>query len=814
MDRQWADFKNYFLECSQLLYQIFFQPYTLRRRLRDIHPSLDITVNPFLLRDEFADNPDLERYAEQTWWLTAVVPLLAVLFVAPIYSLFSGTIFNFLPSGLFLLGWWVGIWLARGDSGKWSQRINMLFYVYFAIIILFSVGSRVAPDLVAIIAKPFAPIASLLPSLRSLIPFAVGVAFGVAVGVAFGVALGVALGVAGGVMGGVAAGVAVGVAAGVAAGVALGVALGVAFGVAVGVAFGVTVGVTVGVAAGVAVGVAVVLGVLRVYFWLPEFIWLVLVYYTADRRDISQNLRYLPPYFDQLIHLPLPFMSELIAEAHQQNPLAARSTIDYLTNFTNQQATAARAMLMIAVGTLDRCQTSSDIAASGSQLDWIPRDDETFGSAFLEMQSISQSVNAAYQATSPYRRLELIEKPLTDLQNLRNNLAFQRSAKFAPIFGPIAERWQNILHDSRLTLTESAQKSPEIPNRYISGNPLNPDNSKGRFKGREDLFRAIEDISLSENPPVWMLYGHRRTGKTSALQYLPNRVGGDLIPLFVDCQKIATSTKLSNIAQLIANGILESAWTARKIKISPIDPDLLQDDPFFALQNWMETIERQFPQKRFLLCFDEFEKLGDVVDGINSHAPLNFLRNVMQHRKQWILLFCGSHSFQELQPYWSSYLISTRTLRLTYLNETEARDLILHPVPDFPDIYDAYAVDAIIHLTRCQPFFVQLVCSALVETVNNQKRVHVTLADVQAISMTAIERADGYFNEFWGQIITTNHQQLLIKLIKNEPLTESDRPIQSQLMQMEIIERNSEGNCQLQVPLIQKFIESMIFNHH
>jgi len=29
------------------------------------------------------------------------------------------------------------------------------------------------------------------------------------------------------------------------------------------------------------------------------------------------------------------------------------------------------------------------------------------------------------------------------------------------------------------------------------------------------------------------------------------------------------------------------------------------------------------------------------------------------------------------------------------------------------------------------------------------------------------ESADGYFNEFWEKIIATNHQQLLIKLIKN-----------------------------------------------
>jgi len=43
---------------------------------------------------------------------------------------------------------------------------------------------------------------------------------------------------------------------------------------------------------------------------------------------------------------------------------------------------------------------------------------------------------------------------------------------------------------------------------------------------------------------------------------------------------------------------------------------------------------------------------------------------------------------------------------------------------------------------------------------------------------------------------------------------ESDRSILSQLIQMEILERNSEGNYQLQVPLVQRFIESMIFNHH
>jgi hypothetical protein len=44
----------------------------------------------------------------------------------------------------------------------------------------------------------------------------------------------------------------------------------------------------------------------------------------------ARALHYLPPRFDELIILPLPFMGELIVEAYRENPSAARETIDYL----------------------------------------------------------------------------------------------------------------------------------------------------------------------------------------------------------------------------------------------------------------------------------------------------------------------------------------------------------------------------------------------------------------------------------------------------------------------------------------------------
>ena len=809
MAGQWSKLRTYVAECTQLLYQTYFQPYTLRQKLRNIHPDLDITTNPFGLKAEFADNPALERYAQQSWWLIALTPIAAVLIFAPFYSLWATEPFDLGRSGLFLLGWWAGLWLARGDSGVWSDRFTKLIYLVSGLIILLSVGSSLAPDLMATILKPLAPVITSLPSIRFLIPVAYGVALGVVSGVAFGVAFGVVSGVAFGVANGVVLGVALGVVSGVAFGVAFGVALGVALGVVSGVASGVAFGVASGVVLGVASGVAWILGALRVYFWLPELLWLILLNFVVDKRHIARCLRWLPPYFDQLIYLPLPFMSEMIVEAYQQNPSAARDTIEYFTNSTNQQPVAARAMLGIAVDTLDRCRTAGDIAASGSLLNWIPLEDAAVGSVFPEMIAISQSVNAAYQGTTPYRRLELLQKPLDDLQKLKNSLSFAEKAKFASVFGSIINHWEDTLKNSQITLRETAQNSLEIPNRYLFGNALDPETSEGRFKGRQDIFQAIESISLSTNPPVWLLYGQRRTGKTSALKYLPQRVGGDLIPLMIDCQGISTSQKLSNLAQSIANGIIETARKSRNLKLAPIDPALVEDDPFFALGNWMRAIESKYPQKRFLLCLDEFERLEEVITATNSFIPLNFLRNLMQHHPQWILLFCGSHKLSELQPYWSDYLIGTRTLPLTYLQEPEARELILHPVSDFPEIYDPKAVDAIVHFTHCQPFFVQLVCYALVEHLNSQERRRVTVADVESIHTLAIERADGYFNEFWGNNTLSEDQRLLlIRLVQSTDLTEIDRPILAQLQKKSILEKISENNYKFQIPLVKKFVES------
>jgi len=787
--RQAGGFWTYVAECVRILYWAYFKPFTFASWLRAIHPELTPTDNPFAKRAEFRTNISLQRYAGQVWWLIAVVPLLAVLVVGSVYTGFSSETFNWLRSSLLLLVWLISLLLAR--SNNYNLNI-VLFLVSGGIILLTVLG--VVPDVVL----------DVIPGMSGLV---FGVVWGVAWGVVWGVTLGVASGAASGALG------VLGV-----LGVAWGMTRGAVSGLVFSVVWGVVLGVLSSMVSGVLSGVAWTLGVLRVYFWLPELLWMLILFLLSRRGDTARWLCYLPPRFDELIILPLPFMGQMIVEAYRENPSAAHETIDYLITSTNQQNVAAEAMSGIAVDSLSRCQTQSDIADITDELAWIPSPPpKELGFVLPQLLDISQGVRTSVAATSPYRQSELLNPPITALRELLNRLAFGKNARLATTFGSIAQHWLTILETAQRTLEEQAHYSKEIRQVYIAGNALDPETAKNRFKGRIDLFREIERLALEEPPPVLLLYGGRRTGKTSTLKYLPHRVGANLVPLLVDLQGAASATTLSGLAENLATQIIEAARRLpRRLDLPYPDKNKLAQDPFPALQDWLGQIERTAPSKRFLLCLDEFERLSEVVKATGSRTPLNFLRNVLQHRASWTLLFSGSHEPKELPDYWSDYLINTRTLRVSYLDEDSARELIVQPVEDFTNIYSSTAIDTIIHLTRCQPYLVQLTCYEVVELLNRDIRENrrdastakATARDVETVIPTVLERGGEYFRELWKSL-TESDRNLLRRLIQGETPIPQDKAVLRKLERKEILEKTESGYS-FQVPLVQNYVEEVV----
>jgi uncharacterized protein len=587
-----------------------------------------------------------------------------------------------------------------------------------------------------------------------------------------------------------------GVAGGMMTGVAFGVVQGVAGGVMTGVAFGVAVGVAGGMMTGVAGGVAFIFGFLRLYFWLPELLGLLLL--RVLPLPAEQRLRYLPPHFDELIRMPLPFMASWIAEAHRSNPTAARQTLDYFINSTNQQACAARAMTAIAVDTFHNCQSAQDLAALGENLHWMSQAASPWVRTCLDL---GQDVRSALESTSIFRQAQNLDIVGKKLHAHQGNLATASSSE-ATRFGGVFKRWQDIIANTCHSLREKAEQSKEIPQVYVSGPALEEGKAGALFKGRRDLFRQLEALILSRQAPHLALYGGRRTGKTSTLNYLPKFLPSHILSLLVDNQALASATTLSGWAELFAHEIIASAKKNYQLHLPEPDAAALQRDPFVALNPWLDKIEKMSGEKILLLCLDEFERMEELIEATRSRTPLNFLRNLMQHRSRWIVLLSGAKMPQDLAPYWSDYLINTQTLRISFLNHEESLDLIRTPVKEFPpDIWPVEAAEEIWRLTAGHPYFIQLLCSTMVDFLNQHKKTQASKEEVEIILPQAFGMGYQVFREFWNSC-TAAEQEVLRTRAEEGILNPEQKAAVPALIQRDVL----SPDLSFRVPLLKKWL--------
>ena len=137
-------------------------------------------------------------------------------------------------------------------------------------------------------------------------------------------------------------------------------------------------------------------------------------------------------------------------------------------------------------------------------------------------------------------------------------------------------------------------------------------------------------------------------------------------------------------------------------------------------------------------------------------ALLDWFRNIIQNYYRVVLLLSGVHSLSEMGSEtginWAGYFVNVQTLRVSFLQEAEARQLITQPVPEYPseEIFGVGVVECIIEQTGGHPFLVQAVCSALIDNLNAERREQAEVADVK----TAVEQVlgnwwDTYFRDLW-----------------------------------------------------------------
>jgi uncharacterized protein len=540
-----------------------------------------------------------------------------------------------------------------------------------------------------------------------------------------------------------------------------------------GVVFGAVLGVVGGVA-WIASSILIVTHLLNLLIQWPQSIVSGLVARNAPR--FSHALwRISPVRWDDVILLPLPGLVTLLTALQRQCPQEGQQALKELAAHSYQRKAAHQVLARLAQEDAQQVTSLPALASYERGLEWLSETvllpDET-RQRLLKMRDISREVASAQESDSATNRVRRLEVAQSTLETLRTNPGE---------FGQALTMWSPLVA-AALEVARQLQRIEEpIPQIYAQdGKAITPGNRRDDevpFKGRRALITQLE-LSLGGGVgerSTLLLYGQRRTGKTSVLLQLPRRLGSQFVPVLADLQsgKFGANDAAGYLGGL-ADIIADEALAKRNLGLPRINRRALAKDAYPVWDAWLEDVEKALDHRTLLICLDEFEALEEAIHaGRIDERLLNLLRHVTQHRHSISVLLSGSHQIDELPSHWAKALVGTEVLPISFLDETDARELIDCPIKDFPDLYMPEAIDEIIRLTHCQPYYIQLVCAQLVERMNRAHRLppesRVTLDDVETVIPVALERGQGYFSDLWQNQVGSEAGRQILEVLAKSP---------------------------------------------
>ena len=348
------------------------------------------------------------------------------------------------------------------------------------------------------------------------------------------------------------------------------------------------------------------------------------------------------------------------------------------------------------------------------------------------------------------------------------------------------EDGEKIYKDSMLEKKLSAEfndKSQFVPivNKFEGHTSGQPVRDKAMFFGREKEIEEIIASMYSDGKCNYgrsiALYGQTRTGKSSILYHLSNKlrkldiegniildigsigdidfsknINGLLYELLRSLQKeikrkIPVDNRESYPGRVYVHEELMEMLDRDNISISNIskDAERIIDEPekgqvIFnrAFGDFCEYVTSLNKAYTVILMLDEFTYLYDYIrQGIVKETIMNFWKALLQNHNIFAFVIGQDHMMQFVKdPRFSNTFQSMELRKVTYLAAKDAEDLMSVPIMNvLPDgtkesRYKEGALSRIYELTSGSAFLIMAFCSRLVKYMNEQKSIYITRAHI------------------------------------------------------------------------------------
>jgi hypothetical protein len=309
------------------------------------------------------------------------------------------------------------------------------------------------------------------------------------------------------------------------------------------------------------------------------------------------------------------------------------------------------------------------------------------------------------------------------------------------------------------------------PNPYVAGNPVR---DQSMFFGRTDVFEFIKNkLSVTRKNITIVLYGERRTGKTSVLYQIENgKLGKEFVPVYIDLQEMAKVNEREFFAKI--SGKIMEALIKFKI-ITPKSTDYndinkimslyeTESNPYTVFTGFLDKVSATLKEKYFIVMFDEYEILEKKIKSDHLSPDLiQYLRNLMQNRERFSFVFAGSKKLEELEGiHWSLMFNLATYKKIGFLERKDALDLMKIPVNDKIQ-YGNEVVDKLLRLTACHPYFLQLFLQNVVDHMNESKKNSVGTEELTHVMQYILDNPSPHMFYIWKD--STYEQQMVLSAL-------------------------------------------------
>ncbi len=389
---------------------------------------------------------------------------------------------------------------------------------------------------------------------------------------------------------------------------------------------------------------------------------------------------------------------------------------------------------------------------------------------------------------------------------------------------------------------------PEITvtSPYIYGRALSPEETVGRFFGRNKELELLLDILTGTSHKIAYVEGIRGTGKTSLFNTLRHhfstaknvrRVNGTvLLPVRLSGGSVGAFTHVGQILHYFISDICRVPELVAAGVVAP-DENACCSNMMTAYEQFHVQLKERMPSHSIIAFWDDFQSIVDLAQEIAfqdqrflvaTRAFLDIIRDQRGAESRIVWLLAGYRSkirfitqlpkvnlWAELEP-----------LQIDFLDLAAVQDILATPLRETPIKVAGETVERVYEYTRGHPDTVQRIADKMLACARPERRCILTPADADAAARMVTD-TQAIFADTWcplGEISATQRTLIgsFINVVKQqganiEPhrlfggggYTDTARKDVDDLVSRKILERRDNGTTiGIKAPVLEMWMRN------